>query len=127
MISGAARLAALASSAARGGGGSSTPWGGGARGGGEVPDSLRIAVKSIATLGNPWQEAREKRADWAQKLGVKPFAPGMELLYFPCCLVAYEADSRRIGEPTVKVLQAAGVDVDILGSAEYCCGESARK
>ena len=94
---------------------------------GKVPDSLRIAVKSIATLGNPWQEAREKRADWAQKLGVKPFAPGMELLYFPCCLVAYDADSRRIGEATVKVLQAAGVDFGILGSAEYCCGESARK
>lgn len=94
---------------------------------GKTPESLRIALKSVATLGNPLGEAREKRAEWAEALGVKPFAPGTELLYFPCCFVAYDASNRRVGEAMVKILNAAGVDFGVLGSAEYCCGESARK
>jgi Fe-S oxidoreductase len=94
---------------------------------GKTPESLRIALKSIATLGNPLGEAREKRAEWSQAQGVKRFAAGMEALYFPCCFIAYDPSTRRVGEATVKVLQAAGVDFGTLGTAEFCCGESARK
>lgn len=92
-----------------------------------VPDSLRITAKNISAVGNPQGEAPEKRADWAADLDVKMFTEGTELLYFPCCIPAYDPNVRRIAEATVAILKKAGVDFGILGAKENCCGESVRK
>ncbi len=94
---------------------------------GVIPKALKTAIGSIGTLGNPWGEAREGRADWAEDLGVKAFAPGTELLYYPCCTPAYDRRARRIAVATVGILKKAGVDFGILGPEENCCGESVRK
>jgi Fe-S oxidoreductase len=94
---------------------------------GMSPESLRAVSASLASLGNPWGQAREKRTEWAEGLDVKPFAPGMELLYFPCCTAQYDPMARRIARSTVRILQEAGVDFGVLGVAEVCCGESIRK
>jgi len=92
-----------------------------------VPASLRTALTSLGTVGNPWGEAREKRADWAKGLNVKPFTKGTELLLFPCCTPIYDPQARKMAIATVEVLNKVGVDFGILGVAESCCGESARK
>ncbi len=94
---------------------------------GPVPDSIRIILKNVAGAGNPWGESDEKRADWAQELGVKAFREGTELLYYPCCLICYDASVVRMGRALAKVLQKVGVDFGILGPQENCCGESVRK
>lgn len=94
---------------------------------GATPRSIKTVMTSIGAVGNPWGEAREKRADWAKNLGVKTVAPGTEFLYFPCCTLAYEPRARRVALATVEVLNKAQVDFGILGSEENCCGESARK
>ena len=94
---------------------------------GGVPDSLRLTVKNVAGVGNPMGEEREKRADWAKGLDVKPFAPGTELLYFPCCMPAYDTNVRGVAQATVNILSKAGVNFGILGVSENCCGESVRK
>jgi len=91
------------------------------------PKSLRTVMASLGTVGNPFGEAREKRADWAKELGVKTFASGVEFLYFPCCTPAYDPQAKRIARAMVNVLNKAGVDFGILGQEENCCGESARK
>ncbi|MFW6150784.1 MAG: (Fe-S)-binding protein [Chloroflexota bacterium] len=96
-------------------------------GAGKVPDSLRRAMTSITAVGNPFGEAREKRAEWAENLAVKPFARGMELLYFPGCFPAYDARARKVARAIARILEKAGVDFGILGSQEDCCGESVRK
>ncbi len=93
----------------------------------KVPDSLRLSVKNIATVGNPQGEAEEKRGEWAEALGVKPFTPETEVLYFSCCVPAFDAKIRRIAQSTVEILNKAGIDFGILGSKERCCGESVRK
>jgi Fe-S oxidoreductase len=93
----------------------------------KVPDSLRITVKNIAGLGNPLGEPVENRANWAQGLGVKTYTPGTELLYFPCCIPAYDPRIQRVAQATANILNKAGVDFGILGTKESCCGESIRK
>jgi len=94
---------------------------------GVIPKALKTIVGGIGTVGNPWGEAREERADWAKDLGVKAFAPGTELLYYPCCTPAYDRRARRIALATAGILKKAGVDFGILGPEENCCGESVRK
>jgi len=93
----------------------------------KVPDSLRITVKNIAGLGNPLGEPVENRANWAKGLGVKTYTQGTELLYFPCCIPAYDPKIQRVAQATANILNKAGVDFGILGSKESCCGESIRK
>ena len=92
-----------------------------------VPQSLRVALASLGSVGNPWGEAREKRADWAKDLGVKTFTRGTELLYFPCCTPAYDPRARIAATSMAHILNKLGVDYGILGTEESCCGESARK
>ena len=94
---------------------------------GYVPDSLRITMKNISALGNPLGEAREKRADWAKGLDVKAFSEGTELLYFPCCIPAFDPPRRTIARAAASVLRKAEIDFGILGAEETCCGESVRK
>lgn len=93
----------------------------------KVPDSLRISVKNIASLGNPQGETPEKRGDWAKKLDITMFASGTELLYLSCCIPAYDGKIRRIALATTNILKKAGIDFGILGGNESCCGESVRK
>jgi Fe-S oxidoreductase len=93
----------------------------------KVPDSLRISVKNIATVGNPQGEPGENRGKWAEDLGVKQFTPDTEVLYFSCCVPAFDAKVRRIAKSTVEILGKAGIDFGVLGSKEVCCGESVRK
>lgn len=94
---------------------------------GIVPDALRISAKNIAGTGNPLGEAPEKRGDWAKDLGVKKFASGTEILYFPCCYPAYDPDVKRISRATATTLNKLGIDFGILGAEERCCGEAIRK
>jgi len=94
---------------------------------GIVPASLHSAMASLGGVGNPMREEREKRADWAQGLEVKAFAPGTELLYFPCCVPAYDSRVRNVARATANILQKVGADFGILGVKESCCGESVRK
>ncbi len=97
---------------------------------GVVPASipnLRSVMTSIASVGNPWGQDPKDRANWAKDLGVKEFAEGTELLYFPCCYPSYDPRSRRIAQATAHLLTRAGVDFGILGPKENCCGESVRK
>ncbi len=94
---------------------------------GPVPDALRISAKNIAGMGNPVRGEPEKRADWAKDLGVKKFAPGTEILYFPCCIPAYDPDVKTVSQSTATIFTKLGVDFGILGSEEKCCGEAIRK
>jgi len=94
---------------------------------GICPDSVHTVRASLGAEGNPLREARAHRADWAAGLDVKPFAEGMEILYFPGCYPAYDSRMKKVAVATVAILKRAGVDFGILGTKENCCGESIRK
>lgn len=82
---------------------------------------------NLRAEGNPFGEARDKRAEWANNLGVKRFTEEMEILYSPGCYLSYDPRAKKIATATVQILQAAGIDFGILGKDESCCGESIRK
>ena len=89
--------------------------------------SLRSVMTSLASVGNPWGQEPNDRANWAKELGVKEFTEGTEVLYFPCCYPSYEPRLRKVAQATANLLNTAGVNYGILGAKEMCCGESVRK
>jgi len=88
---------------------------------------VRTVVGSLTGEGNPLNEERKNRANWAEGLSVKPFAEGMEILYFPGCYPSYDPRAKKIAKATASILTKAGIDFGILGEKESCCGESIRK
>ena len=97
---------------------------------GVVPTSipnLRGFMTSIASVGNPWGQEPQDRANWAKDLGVKEFSEGTEVLYFSCCYTSYDPRLKKVAQATAGLLTKAGVDFGILGAKEMCCGESVRK
>jgi Fe-S oxidoreductase len=88
---------------------------------------VRTVSASLLGEGNPLNEERKKRADWAEGLGVKAFTEGMELLYFPGCYLSYDPRLKKVARATAQILNRAEVDFGILGTQENCCGESIRK
>jgi Fe-S oxidoreductase len=88
---------------------------------------VRTVSAGLTAQGNPFGEERAKRGEWAEGLSVKPFAEGMELLYFPGCYLCYDPRLKKVAQATAKILNKAGVDFGILGEKENCCGESIRK
>jgi Fe-S oxidoreductase len=93
----------------------------------EVPEALRMTLKNISGTGNPLGEAPEKRPEWAAKLNVKTYTSETNVLYFSCCVPAYDPKVQRAASATASILQKAGVDFGILDGSENCCGESVRK
>jgi Fe-S oxidoreductase len=81
----------------------------------------------LISEGNPLQGDRKKRAEWAEGLSIKPYAEGMEALYFVGCYLSYDPRMKKVAKATADILKKAGVDFGILGSQENCCGESIRK
>jgi Fe-S oxidoreductase len=94
---------------------------------GGIPDSVRITAKNIASVGNPQGEVREKRTDWIKDTGIKPFAKGMDVLYFACCFNSYDPNLIRVAKATARIMEKAGISFGILGNEQSCCGESIRK
>ncbi len=89
--------------------------------------SARTARASLISEGNPLQGERQKRADWAKDPAVKKYTEGMEILYFVGCYYSYDPRMKKVAMATADILNKAGVDFGILGTAENCCGESIRK
>jgi len=89
--------------------------------------SARTARSSLISEGNPLQGERAKRADWAKAVSVKPYAEGMEALYFVGCYLSYDPRMKKVALATANILKKAGVEFGILGEKENCCGESIRK
>jgi Fe-S oxidoreductase len=88
---------------------------------------VRTISASLVGEGNPLNEKRENRANWADGLSVKPFSEGMEVLYFSGCYLSYDPRLKKVAAATAQILNKAGIDFGILGAKESCCGESIRK
>jgi len=88
---------------------------------------IRGISASLVAEGNPLNEERKNRANWAEGLSVKTFTEGMEVLYFPGCYLSYDPRLKKVARATADILNRAGIDFGILGPRENCCGESIRK
>ncbi len=88
---------------------------------------VKSATASLRSDGNPLAQDRTDRGAWAEGLGIKPYAEGMEVLWFVGCYYAHDPRMQKVARATADLLKRAGVDFGILGSEESCCGESIRK
>jgi len=94
----------------------------------KAPASLRSAMGSLGSQGNPWGAERSGRADWAENLGIQFYSSEEhEVLYSPCCVLAYDPKLRSVARATATLLRSSGAHFGILGEEESCCGESVRK
>ncbi len=97
---------------------------------GEFPgDEARRACDAIEINGNPFGLSHSSRGEWAKGLPVSAADGKIEtdILYFTGCYASFDPRNRRVAESFIKICEAAGVSVAMLGKAERCCGEPARK
>jgi Fe-S oxidoreductase len=96
---------------------------------GAVDAATARALEATVERGNPFGGVPADRRAWAADLGVRELRPGeaTDVLYWVGCAGAFDPHGRRIARATAQLLQAAGVDFAILGSAETCTGDPARR
>jgi len=96
---------------------------------GAAPPEAQRAMTNIERAGNPWGEPRETRGDWAQGLEIPTFAekPDAEYLYFVGCAASYDRRNQRVARALAAILKSADVSFAILGAAETCNGDPARR
>lgn len=97
---------------------------------GEFPgEEVMAAMEQTEVNGNPLGMGYAARGDWASDLGLPVLAEGVQadVLYFVGCYGSFDKRNIRVAKSFVKLCNAAGVKLAILGKEEKCCGEPMRK
>lgn len=97
---------------------------------GEFPgEEVMAAMEATEVNGNPLGVGYAERGDWIAGLGIKTLAedPEVDILFFVGCYGSFDKRNIAVAKSFVKLCQAAGVKVGILGKEEKCCGEPMRK
>jgi Fe-S oxidoreductase/nitrate reductase gamma subunit len=96
------------------------------------PTELGTAYRGMENSGNPWGMSQGDRANWTTKLdgieivdGTSPF--DHEYLYWVGCAGSFDDKNQKVTQSMAKLMQRAGIDFAILGPAEMCTGDSARR
>ncbi|MCD4684833.1 MAG: (Fe-S)-binding protein [Anaerolineae bacterium] len=95
---------------------------------GEFPNELQGAFRGMENIGNPWQMG-DSRMVWAEGLDVPTVedTDDFEVLFWVGCAGAFDPGAQQTARALVKILHAAGVKFAVLGEAESCTGDSARR
>jgi Fe-S oxidoreductase/nitrate reductase gamma subunit len=97
---------------------------------GEFPgEEVMAAMEATEVNGNPLGSGYAGRGDWAEGLGITTLAeePAVDILYFVGCYASFDKRNIAVARGFVRLCQAAGIKVGILGRQEKCCGEPMRK
>ncbi len=96
------------------------------------PTELGQAYRSMENSSNPWAMSQRTRADWAAEIegiaivdGTSPWQH--EYLYWVGCAGSFDDRNRKVTVATAKLMARAGIDFAILGPAEHCTGDPARR
>src|SRR5262249_17194905 len=95
-----------------------------------APTELVRTYKNLERQKNPWGIDNAKRMDWAQGLeGVRTIEdhPDAEYLLWIGCMGAFDDRIKKSTRALVEVLVSADVDFAVLGLAEGCSGDPARR
>ncbi len=96
---------------------------------GSLPEGVAGAMLSIEQRGHPWAGTQFSRTDWCKDLDLRVLAEGEEVdtLLWVGCTAALDARAQKVARALVRLLRAAEVDFAILGEAETCTGDDARR
>ncbi len=92
------------------------------------PDEASRVFKGIETQGNPWGIGSNKRTEWCEDLSLPRASDGeFEWLFFVGCAGAFDDRQKKVSRAIVRILREAKVSFAILGEAETCTGDAARR
>ena len=99
------------------------------------PKELGGMFRKLESKGNPWGLAPRKRMDWAKGLDFEVPVIGVDVedasevdyLFWVGCAGAYEDRAKRTTRAVAELLHTAGVSFAVLGDAETCTGDPARR
>ena len=96
---------------------------------GKVDKKKRDLLTFLTTVGNTYGLASSDRAKWAEGLDVKLYGdePDQEFLYWVGCAGSYDTRNQMVSRALVKIMKAAQISFGILGNAEKCNCEVARR
>ncbi len=96
---------------------------------GKFPEGVSGAMLSIEQRGHPWAGTPFSRLDWCRDLDLRILAPGeqADTLLWVGCTAALDSRAQKVARALVRLLRRAGVDFAILGEAETCTGDAARR
>jgi len=96
---------------------------------GEFPQQLQSAFRGMESSANPWSFPAEDRPKWAEGMNVKTIEenPDAPVLFWVGCAPSFDERAKKVTRATAKLMQMAGVDFAILGTAEQCTGDPARR
>jgi Fe-S oxidoreductase len=81
-------------------------------------DRHKALRSRVVAKHNPYDEPHESRDAWVPKTAKLSKNP--EVLYFVGCTASYR--QQKIAQDATRVLDASGVEYNILGKDEWCCG-----
>ncbi|HWH31527.1 MAG TPA: (Fe-S)-binding protein [Egibacteraceae bacterium] len=95
------------------------------------PQEAGAMLRNIENAGDPWGAGQAKRMEWAEGLDVPvvngQIDPEVEYLFWVGCAGALEDRSKKVTRTVAELLNAAGVKYAVLGQAEACTGDPARR
>jgi Fe-S oxidoreductase len=99
----------------------------------EFPAELGVLFRNLENKGNPWGQNAKDRLDWTRRLDFEvPVFDGelpadAEYLFWIGCAGAFDDGQRTTVQATAELLHRAGVGFVVLGPAESCSGDPARR
>jgi len=88
---------------------------------GKTPPPVRDMFQATKLYGNPYKQADDQRARWADGLNLAPFA-GQEYLFFVGSAGAFDERGQRMARAAARLLGRLGVSFGILGEREISDG-----
>ena len=99
----------------------------------EFPPEASGMLKNLENKGDPWGMGESKRAEWIGELDFEvpvvdgPIGDDVEYLFWVGCAGALEDRAKRTTKAIATLLHTAGVSFAVLGPAETCSGDPARR
>ena len=97
------------------------------------PQEASALLKNLENKGNPWGMGEQARAAWITELDFEvpvvdgPIGADIEYLFWVGCAGALEDRAKKTTKAIAQLLHTAGVNFAVLGPAETCTGDPARR
>ncbi len=96
----------------------------------QFPHELETAYRGMERTGNPWNNTDDRMA-WAEPLDFPVQTvdenPDFAVLFWVGCAGAFDPNAQKVARAVATILHHAGVSFAVLGNAETCTGDPARR